>query len=179
MTKATSSTSMHLRTLSRAARLVSPYAARYMTMSAAAAPPATKREGNISDAFASLSGQACAPLPDRFRELKLDLVRGHEEAIVASWERLLGELRHENAIVRSVGSAVVPEVGYGELDAGLERLKADITKRGVVVVRGVIPEAEARAYKTELEDYIRKNPHTRGESSYSLLCHLCECVHCS
>jgi hypothetical protein len=38
----------------------------------------------------------------------------------------------------------------------------EIRKRGVVVVKGVVPEVEARAYKGEVEEYVRKNPWTKG-----------------
>jgi hypothetical protein len=34
------------------------------------------------------------------------------------------------------------------------------------VIRGVIPEQEARAYKFEIEEYVKKNPQTKGEYPY-------------
>lgn len=125
----------------------------------------SKREGDISDAFTSLSGGPKAPLPDRFRQLKCDLARGREADITASWGRLLRALRHENEIVASKGPSVIPQIEYSGLDSGLEAMGDEIRKRGAVVIRGVVPEAEARAYKEEIEDYVRKNPSTRGESA--------------
>lgn len=125
---------------------------------------APKRQGDISDSFVSLSGVEQAPLPDRFRQLKLDLVRGREQAIVASWTRLLRRLREENEEIAQKGPQVIPQVEYADLDRGLDdRLKGEIKKRGVVVVHGVIPEREARGYKEAVEEYVKKNPHTRGE----------------
>ncbi|KAF5018876.1 hypothetical protein F66182_9137, partial [Fusarium sp. NRRL 66182] len=131
---------------------------RPMSMSMAA----PKKEGDISDAFASLSGAEREPLPDRFRQLKVDLVRGREQQIVESWKRLLRELKRENEIVARRGPAVIPQVEYGDFENGLGRLKDEIRKRGVVVVKGVVPEGEARAYKDEVEEYVRKNPSTRA-----------------
>ncbi|KAF4951888.1 hypothetical protein FSARC_12794 [Fusarium sarcochroum] len=124
----------------RASLAKTPGLKRHMT----AAAQASKREGDISDAFTSLSGAKREPLPDRFRQLKVDLVNGREKQVVESWKRLLRELKKENEIVAKKGPA------------------EEIRKRGAVVVKGVIPEAEARAYKDEVEEYVRKNPSTRA-----------------
>lgn len=121
-----------------------------------------KREGDISDSFASLAGVKDEPLPDHFRQLKLSLVAGREDKIKASWNKVLAELRVENDVVAEQGSRIVPVIRFAHLDEDLSRCRDDIKKRGVVVVRGVIPEDEARAYKFELEEYIRKNPETKG-----------------
>lgn len=131
--------------------------------STAAAQKAVKKEGDISDAFVSLSGAKRPPLADRFRQLKCDLVRGREKQIVDSWGRLLRRLRVENEIIAQKGSDVIPQVDFADLDAGSEGLKEEIRKRGAIVVRGVIPEAEARAYKAEVEEYVKQNPWTRGK----------------
>ncbi|PHH91414.1 hypothetical protein CDD83_557 [Cordyceps sp. RAO-2017] len=131
---------------------------------AAAVPSeqSSKKEGDISDAFVSLSGAGAGPLPDRYRQLKCDLVRGREQQIVDSWTRLLRQLRQENELIGQKGSDLVPQVEFADLQRGCERLEGEIRKRGVLVVRGVIPEAEARAYKSEVEDYVEKNPQTRA-----------------
>ncbi|KAH7159595.1 DUF1479 domain protein [Dactylonectria estremocensis] len=129
------------------------------TMATAAA---AKKEGDISDAFVSLSGADREPLPDRFRALKCDLVRGRERDIERSWTRLLRTLRRENDVVAARGPDVIPQVEFADLDTGIDNLKGEIRKRGAVVVRGVIPEAEARAYKEEIEEYVKQNPSTRA-----------------
>ncbi|GAB1317781.1 DUF1479-domain-containing protein (Fragment) [Madurella fahalii] len=131
-------------------------------MAAMGAAPSGKAEGDISDSFASLSGRKAQPLPDRFRELKLRLVDGHEDAIIASWERLLEVLKKENEIIANAGSAIIPEVRFSHLQADIDSNKPEIKKRGVAVIKGVIPEDEARAYKFEIEEYVRQNPQTRG-----------------
>ena len=98
--------------------------------------------------------------------MKIGLVKGNEEKLLDSWRRLLRQLKVENNLIKSSKSSVIPEVEYKDLRAGCERLKPEIQKRGAVVVRGVIPEAEARAYKEEVEDYVAKNPHTKGQSTW-------------
>ena len=76
----------------------------------------------------------------------------------------------------STGSVLRVEIVVGkcagvvnDLDEDLSSLKEEIRVRGVAVIRGVVPEDEARAYKGRIEEYIRNNPHTKGRSS---LCHI-------
>jgi hypothetical protein len=142
---------------------------------ATAAAAQAKREGDISDAFASMADAAPAPLPDSYRRLKLDLVRGRETAIRRGWAQLLRALREQNGMIAAKGPGIVPEVEFQDLERGLAEKKADIRLRGVVVVRGVVPEGEARAYKEEVEEYVRMNPATRGEIKKPLsgACPLC------
>ncbi|KAI1742743.1 DUF1479 domain protein [Xylaria scruposa] len=120
-----------------------------------------KREGNIADSFASLSG-GYVPLPERFLDLKRSLVAGHEDQVIASWKRLLTQLKQENRILAKEGSGVIPSIEFANLEEDLTRLRSEIKKKGVVVVRGVIPENEARSYKTDLEEYVRQNPSTKA-----------------
>jgi len=122
-----------------------------------------KREGDISDAFASMSGKEVEPLPDRFRQLKLELVKGNEDSVVAGWKRLLAVLQRENDLVASRGPSIIPQIPFSNrLEEDLMARKDEIKKRGVAVIKGVIPEDEARAYKFEIEEYVRQNPHTKG-----------------
>lgn len=127
-----------------------------------AAAAASKREGDISDSFVSLSNAKRPPLPRRFLELKQSLVRGREDAVIASWGRLLRRLKTENDLVAAKGPGVVPVLQFDGLEEQLPSLRDELRKRGVAVVKGVIPCDEARAYKSELEEYVRQNPSTRG-----------------
>ncbi|KAI2622038.1 DUF1479 domain protein [Xylaria nigripes] len=124
--------------------------------------PQAKREGNISDSFVSLSGGNPPPLPDRFLHLKKSLVAGHEDRVIASWRRLLSRLKEENEIIVKEGTNVIPNLEFENLDQDLVRWRSEIKKRGAAVIRGVIPEEEARSYKIDLEEYVRQNPSTRA-----------------
>ncbi|SCV57157.1 related to DUF1479 domain protein [Fusarium fujikuroi] len=123
---------------------------------------ASKKEGDISDAFTSMSGVKREPLPDRYRQLKLKLLQGREDKIVQSWNKLLRELKRENEIVAKKGPGVVPQIEFKDLESSSDALREEVKKRGVVVVRGVVPEGEARAYKAEVEEYVARNPSTRA-----------------
>lgn len=129
-----------------------------------------KREGDISDSFASLSGTAVAPLPQRFLDLKRKLIQNNEEAVIASWKRLLSKLKVENEIVAREGPNAVPSVNFESLDSDLAVLGSHIKERGVAVIRGVVPEDEARGYKSEIEDYVKLNPSTRGKYPEFYIC---------
>ena len=122
-----------------------------------------KKEGDISSVFVSLSGADRPPLPDRFRQIKNSLIAGREDKVVTSWNRLLEELRKENETIAAQGSAVIPTIEFHDLESEIERLKPEIQKRGAAVIRGVVPEPEARAYKSEIEEYVKKNPSTKGK----------------
>ncbi|KAI1296034.1 DUF1479 domain protein [Xylaria venustula] len=132
------------------------------TVTSTPAQKKAKREGNISDSFVSLSGGKQPPLPQRFLDLKKSLVAGHEDRVVASWQKLLSQLRHENMILAKDGSKVIPSLEFSNLDEDLIRHESEIRKRGVAVIRGVIPEKDARGYKEEIEEYVRQNPHTKA-----------------
>lgn len=140
-----------------------------MAAMATASEEPEQREGDISNAFASMSGVQDEPLPDQFRQLKLSLVEGREEKIKASWNRLLQRLEVENDVIAELGSKVIPEVRFDNLEDDLSQNRDAIKKRGAAVIRGVVPEDEARQYKFDLEEYIRKNPQTRGKSTYHMV----------
>ncbi|KAI2465361.1 DUF1479-domain-containing protein [Annulohypoxylon bovei var. microspora] len=122
----------------------------------------TKREGNIADSFVSLSGGAREPLPRRFLHLKQTLVSGHEDRVVDSWNKLLAELKRENKTIAEKGPNIIPSLNFKDLDADLTRFREEIKKRGVAVIRGVVPEDEARSFKDEIEEYVRQNPQTKA-----------------
>lgn len=61
---------------------------------------------DISAVFPSLSGKTPEPLPARFRDLKLHHIRGKEDDLKKSWDRLLASLKDEIEEVKSKGSEV-------------------------------------------------------------------------
>ena len=53
-----------------------------------------------------MSGKKPDPLPARFRDLKLRISKGKEDALQQSWTRLLASLKEEVDEVRERGSEV-------------------------------------------------------------------------
>lgn len=121
-----------------------------------------KREGNISDAFASLSGMVAEPLEPRFAVLKNQLIAGKEDAIRDSFHHLLAALKEEISVVKSQGSKVIPEIDFKDIKDASAGFSADYKKRGAAVVRNVIPQAEALEMKEQVREYIAANPQTKA-----------------
>ncbi|KAF1998619.1 DUF1479-domain-containing protein [Amniculicola lignicola CBS 123094] len=124
------------------------------------ATQAQKRAGDISDAFVSLSGQQFTPLAPQYASLKGRLIKGHEDAVRQSWERLLRELRAEIPLIVELGSKAIPEINFKDIDNSPQAFNDALKKRGVAVVRGVVPEEEALNWKEDLRQYIKANPQT-------------------
>lgn len=148
---------------------VSAVRVRHVTTRSSPTRP-TKAAGDISSVFPTLSGAASASLPPRFADLKSQLVVGNEERLRASWEDLLSELKEETQAIKELGSAVIPELDFRDLDNVEKRTKFrdGLHKRGVAVIRGVVPKEEALGWKELVKRYIKTNPSTRGGSVGSL-----------
>src|SRR5271163_2883028 len=91
---------------------------------------ASKKEGDISSVFASLSGKAPAPLPPRFADVKRKLIQGREEVITASWKRLLKALEKEVRKIEALGSSIFPSIQYDELPDKFTDFQRDLKERG-------------------------------------------------
>lgn len=123
-----------------------------------------RKEGDISSVFASLSGAAAEPLPPRFTDIKTSLIRNHEAAIQDSWQRLLTALHSEIEHITSAGSSIIPSIEFTEINnhSRIQPFSAALKKRGVAIIRGVVPEAVALGWKAGIREYIRQNPQTKA-----------------
>jgi hypothetical protein len=122
-----------------------------------------KPEGDISSVFASLSGDDMnKPLEPRFAQLKKQIIGGHEQQVKDSWYRLLDALKRENVIIRSANQSVIPQVNFNDMKNLSSDIRDEIRTRGVMVVRDVLPEVHALKLKTEVQNYIKQNPHTKA-----------------
>lgn len=126
----------------------------------------SKDAGDISSVFPSLKpGAVSPPLPQRFAALKRRLIQGHEDHLRDSWDSLLADLRNETAIIKALGSAVVPELNFWDMHNIEKRtnFRDQLRKRGVAVIRGVVTEREALGWKELIQRYIQTNPSTKGK----------------
>lgn len=121
------------------------------------------REGSdISSTFSSLLPVENADVyPPRFIDLKKTLIK-NPEAVQASWLRLKKSLKEKIDMVEKEGPSIVPTIDYRELEKLDPEKRADILEKGCVVVRNVFPRVEGRKFKTDLEEYIKANPQTKG-----------------
>ncbi|KAG0659617.1 hypothetical protein C6P46_005108 [Rhodotorula mucilaginosa] len=122
---------------------------------AASAESDEKAEGSIASVFSSLGGDAFVPLESKFSELKTQLF---SDGLVESWRSVLASLERRTDEIRQVGNALIPQVGYSDVKAGLSDKITDKVKRvGTVVVHGAVPESEAAAWKEQIKSYIAAN----------------------
>jgi len=135
---------------------------RPFVRTATTATPAQKKEGDISDAFASLSGLHFQPLDARYAALKARLIRGRQDVLYDSWKRLLASLREDVPLIAELGPKAIPEIDFKDLGKPSPEFRAAHKERGVAVIRNVIPEQEALSLKTELKEYIAANPQTKA-----------------
>ena len=126
------------------------------------ATAATKKEGDISSVFVSLSGAAPEPLPPRFADIKTQLIAGHEEQVRDSWVRLLKVLREETGAIKESGNSLIPQIEYTDINKPSEEFSRQHKERGVAVVRGVVSEDQAIQWKKDIQDYVRRNPRTKA-----------------
>ena len=134
----------------------------YTRALATVSQPSKKQEGDISSGFASLSGSEAPPLPQRFVEIKRQLIGGHEEAVVQSFHSLLRTLAQEIPIVKALGSSIIPSISYSSIDKPPASFTEAHKKTGVAVIRSVVPEAQALGWLDDLKSYIATNPTTKG-----------------
>lgn len=122
-----------------------------------------RKEGDISSVFVSLSGDGkAAPLDERFADQKKKLIAGRGDQLKRSWDRLLCKLKDEVETIEQSGSDIIPSINFKDIPAAPRSFHDELRKRGVAIIRGVVPEAEARGYKEEIEAYARANPGTKG-----------------
>ncbi|KAH8723210.1 hypothetical protein GQ44DRAFT_774262 [Phaeosphaeriaceae sp. PMI808] len=150
-----------LRTI-KTSRIIPIATKRCFTQLRTATTQAQRREGDISDAFASLSGHNFKPLTPEYADLKGRLIKGYESQVRESWDRLLRDLREEIPLIAELGSKVIPEINFADIDHAPESFNNELRKRGVAVVRSVVSEEQALQWKEDIREYIRQNPHTKG-----------------
>lgn len=157
------------------------FASRLVSTSAPSLAGATtekqKKEGTIASVFASLSGAGENALPSRFRDLKRDMVGSekHADSMLQAWRQVLKGLQPEVDAIVSKGPEVIPTVQYpGEATArkplaewmDAETL-ADLRRRGVVRIKGVVSKEQALEWKESIKSYVKANPEVRGELKQS------------
>lgn len=128
-----------------------------------------KAEGDISSVFASLAGDKADALPERFSELKREIIGEHGDAILASWKRLIPVAEAKVREAKERGSSIFPEVQFSDIEknnvdsAMIDRIK----QTGVCIVRNAIPKEETTELLCDVRKYIKANPATKGIPSFT------------
>lgn len=103
-------------------------------------------------------------LTPRFTALKESLTSGKEPAVIASWQRLLNELPEEINQVSTLGSQAIPTINFAdtEKDQQSQCFLRDLRKRGVGIVRNVVPREVALAWSRETQAYTEQTSQARS-----------------
>jgi hypothetical protein len=113
-------------------------------------------------------------LQPRFGEIKRRIMAANTSAIVASWHRLLQELRREiDMISASATSELIASIDFADLfNPSSRSLREEFSRklqcRGVAVIRGVVPRETARRWKKDFEEYLSENPQTRISTAHHI-----------
>jgi hypothetical protein len=67
-----------------------------------------------------------------------------------------------------MGSDIIPQIEFRDIDKSSDSFIRDLKRRGVGVVRGVVDESTALKYKSDVQDYIRANPSTKGANDKAM-----------
>ncbi|KAF8896652.1 DUF1479-domain-containing protein [Infundibulicybe gibba] len=104
-------------------------------------------------------------LPAHFADLKREIAASYpnfQERVTAAWNELLQQLEGVTTEIIETGSDYIPQIDFKDL-AHLDEDTIDkIKRRGTVVIRNVVDDSEALAWKTSLEDFIKANPDVDG-----------------
>ncbi|KAI1811764.1 DUF1479-domain-containing protein [Poronia punctata] len=98
------------------------------------------------------------PLSSRFAKLKRNMIACRERDVAESFYRLLRELRREADEVAAAGTDVVPTIDYFDIHdvAKAAAFRKALRRRGVAIIKRVIPPAAAQAWKEETLDYMEE-----------------------
>ncbi|KAG9255577.1 uncharacterized protein F5Z01DRAFT_620070 [Emericellopsis atlantica] len=96
------------------------------------------------------------PLPSRFAKIKRALIAGHEEAIEASFHRLIRALQAEIDHIEDLGAHLIPSIEYADMEDPTQtaRFGRDLRRYGVGVVRKALPGRDAESMVAETMDYL-------------------------
>ncbi|KAH8167955.1 hypothetical protein CIB48_g318 [Xylaria polymorpha] len=104
------------------------------------------------------------PLSSRFAKLKRNMIACREKDVAESFYRLLRALRKEADDIAARGSDVIPTIDYFDIhdSAKASAFRRALRKRGVAVIKRVVPLTVAQTWKDETLDYVADNRQARG-----------------
>ncbi|KAI0084900.1 DUF1479-domain-containing protein [Irpex rosettiformis] len=101
------------------------------------------------------------PLPARFAELKQQIaasVPGFEHRVTQAWGELLKEMKGRTDEIATRKTDVIPQVRFDDLQTLNAEVLENIRRRGCVVIRNVVDEAESQSWKEDLKTIVAENP---------------------
>ncbi|RKK93667.1 hypothetical protein BFJ71_g9461 [Fusarium oxysporum] len=128
-------------------------------------PRAEKAEGSIGNSFASLAGEKETLLPERYLDLKREIIgdKSNQDAPTAAWARLTARLAELSDEIEEKQQRTIPEATHHEL---VENPSFELVQRirqcGSVVIRKTVSEEQALKWLDDVREYIKLDPQVKG-----------------
>ncbi|KUI69688.1 Uncharacterized protein YbiU [Cytospora mali] len=115
--------------------------------------------GGMEPPVQSFYGAEPIALPTRFANIKRRLIQGKEDAIEASWRRLLVALKDEIAHIHAHGTDLIPAIDFSDINdpEKVADFEKHLKRYGVAVVRGVVSQTQTTTWISETREYITRN----------------------
>ncbi|KAF7312021.1 hypothetical protein MIND_00214000 [Mycena indigotica] len=87
-----------------------------------------------------------------------------EQKATQAWAEIIAELQLVTNTIAQEGPSYIPTVSFADIQAGsLSAAQiAEVKRKGSVVIKDVIDDKQARLWKEELEEFVKKNPQAEG-----------------
>ncbi|KAI0059235.1 DUF1479-domain-containing protein [Artomyces pyxidatus] len=104
-------------------------------------------------------------LPLRFVDLKREIAASYpdfEARVTRAWTEVLQQLEETSKAVVAEGSNIIPQVQFEDLRNLRPEQVATIKRRGCVVIKDVVGDAEVAKWKASLDVFVKANPDVPG-----------------
>ncbi|KAI0316742.1 hypothetical protein OF83DRAFT_1059849 [Amylostereum chailletii] len=104
-------------------------------------------------------------MPPRFADLKREIADSYpdfEAQVTRAWIEILEQLKDSTAEIAKEGPAVIPEVSFADLDKLSSEQVDKMKRRGCVIIKDVVDDSEATAWKAALQEFDKANPTAPG-----------------
>ncbi|KAK1221694.1 hypothetical protein PQX77_015524 [Marasmius sp. AFHP31] len=99
--------------------------------------------------------------PEHMLKLKKEIAESFpnfEANATRAWREIIAEIAQTATKVSAAGSDYIPQVKFSELEKLSPEQIAEIKRKGTIIIRDIVEDAEAAKWKTSLEEFVKANP---------------------
>ncbi|KAH6909282.1 hypothetical protein BKA70DRAFT_1278064 [Coprinopsis sp. MPI-PUGE-AT-0042] len=104
-------------------------------------------------------------LPPRYAELKKQIAASYpdfEQNATRAWREITEELNKFAETIQKEGSSYIPSVDFKDLKSLSQEQVAKVRQAGSVVIRNIVDDTEAIAWRESLKKFVKENPDVEG-----------------
>ncbi|KAJ8095975.1 hypothetical protein PM082_015196 [Marasmius tenuissimus] len=101
------------------------------------------------------------PTPEHLLKIKKEIAESFpdfEANATKAWQEIIAEIAQTATKVSAAGSDYIPQVKFSELDKLSPEQITEIKRKGTIIIRDIVEDAEAAKWKTSLEEFVKANP---------------------